>query len=81
MPGTERGGTGGLEKDGFLAYIDSLPLSESPLVFGLHPNAEIAHVRRETSEVRPHRLAALCVCARVHACGFVCFAFECCTLK
>ena len=37
--------------DGFLAYIRSLPLSQSPEIFGLHENAAITKDLKETREL------------------------------
>lgn len=35
----------------FVEYIDTLPLTNSPEVFGLHPNAEIGYYTQATKEM------------------------------
>ena len=37
--------------DEILTYIDSLPSSEEPEVFGLHPNASIAFQMQESDKI------------------------------
>jgi len=36
------------------AYIDSLPLTDTPEVFGLHPNAEIGYYTNSAKEMWLH---------------------------
>lgn len=38
-------------RDQYLEYIESLPLANSPEVFGLHANAEINYFTRTTKEI------------------------------
>ncbi|KAJ8924399.1 hypothetical protein NQ315_007195, partial [Exocentrus adspersus] len=38
-------------KDDYIAFIDELPLANSPEVFGLHPNAEIGYYTQATKEM------------------------------
>ncbi|KAF7265371.1 hypothetical protein GWI33_021219 [Rhynchophorus ferrugineus] len=38
-------------KDDYIAFIDELPLTNSPDVFGLHPNAEIGYYTQATKEM------------------------------
>lgn len=35
----------------FTAYVDELPLANSPEVFGLHPNAEIGYYTQSVKEM------------------------------
>nr|XP_023024309.1 dynein heavy chain 10, axonemal [Leptinotarsa decemlineata] len=39
------------EKDNYIDFIDELPLTNSPDVFGLHPNAEIGYYTQATKEM------------------------------
>ena len=41
-----------ISKDTYSDYIESLPLANSPGVFGLHSNAEIGYYTKATKEVR-----------------------------
>ena len=43
---------GGHCKDTYTKYIETLPLANSPGVFGLHSNAEIGYYTKATKEVR-----------------------------
>ncbi|CAG9821168.1 unnamed protein product [Phaedon cochleariae] len=38
-------------KEDYIAFIDELPLTNSPEVFGLHPNAEIGYYTQATKEM------------------------------
>ncbi|XP_045466201.1 dynein axonemal heavy chain 10 [Harmonia axyridis] len=38
-------------KDDYIAFIDELPLTNSPEIFGLHPNAEIGYYTQATKEM------------------------------
>lgn len=43
--------------EGLMDYINNLPLDDSPTIFGLHPNAEVAFRRREATSMLSSILA------------------------
>lgn len=38
----------------YIAYVDELPLANTPEVFGLHPNAEIGYYTQAVKEMLNH---------------------------
>jgi dynein heavy chain len=38
-------------KDNIMAYIESLPLTEEPEVFGMHQNANITYQKQESEKI------------------------------
>ncbi|CAK1584360.1 unnamed protein product [Parnassius mnemosyne] len=42
------------ERDDYIEFIDTLPLANTPEVFGLHPNAEIGYFSQAVREVWTH---------------------------
>lgn len=42
------------DRESYLKYIESLPLVNTPEVFGLHPNAEIGYFTQATKDIWSH---------------------------